>query len=414
MKKDPYSAFIDIGSQHIVCLITLPRQEEDRLIAIENSANRVLALVIVDAQGIENGVVRHHRQACQALRKAVQMAEKQSGIHIKKARLMSSGNAPQSMASETALGLAGKPINPKHLQQLYRNAKNIALPRARHIIDISLLGFSIDDDLIDQDPIGQTGHKVNLALRLIHVDRAAIRNNVLIARKNGIKVMSYHYSPVCFAPFCVGLRKDKPVTVVVDLGADNTAVAVFLNEVAIDVASFNVGGNRITADIAEQLSLEYIQAESVKKEYSFAVSKPQDGAAPKEGGLQGQMALRASLPKIITPRIKEIFYLIKAFLMRSRATHHGDYSVVLCGGGSMLPGVSSVATQILGRSVFPLRTPSLPWVSGQWHSALYAGVLGLSHLAVKRQAERLPGNHIFGNILAPFLHRRHFSIENRG
>jgi len=126
------------------------------------------------------------------------------------------------------------------------------------------------------------------------------------------------------------------------MGGGTTGFTVFHSGAPVFTGSIAVGGNHITADIAQGLGVSLATAERIKTLYGSALSEtieneeqfdvPLIGESGEEGLHKIQ---RSDISRIIRPRIEETFELLLANLNRSGINKTHCARAVLTGGGAM-------------------------------------------------------------------------------
>ena len=150
----------------------------------------------------------------------------------------------------------------------------------------------------------------------------------------------------------------------------------------------DLGSGSVTNDIAYMLNKPKMVAEQVKVEsgscYIPNVQADEKIIIPQVGGLPAIQMPKSELCKIIEPRMAEIFSLLKKDLDSKLppATYGGG--VVLVGGGSLLSGVTDLASEIFrmqARIGFP---EALPGLDRSYINPKYTTVLGLLKTEAKK------------------------------
>jgi cell division protein FtsA len=172
---------------------------------------------------------------------------------------------------------------------------------------------------------------------------------------------------------------------VIDMGAGTTTTAVYSSGRFIHADGFALGGFHITMDLARGLSTSVYDAERIKTLYGSVlagglderdmISVPTVGVDERD---PPQFVSRATLTRIIRPRVEEILEMVRDRLAASPFAAEPRSRVVLTGGASQLTGLPELATRILGRPVRigrPLGIAGLPEDAKSAAFAVAAGLL---------------------------------------
>jgi cell division protein FtsA len=157
---------------------------------------------------------------------------------------------------------------------------------------------------------------------------------------------------------------------VIDMGAGTTSMAVFSAGRFVYADGFGLGGQHVTMDLARGLNARIADAERIKTFYGSVLSGGSDERdmitvppVDDEDREPPQFVSRASLVRIIKPRIEEILEMVRDRLAVSPFASEPRGRVVLTGGASQLTGLPELAARMLGRPVRigrPLGIAGLP------------------------------------------------------
>jgi cell division protein FtsA len=172
---------------------------------------------------------------------------------------------------------------------------------------------------------------------------------------------------------------------VIDMGAGTTTLAVFSSGRFIHADGFALGGFHVTMDLARGLSTSIYDAERIKTLYGSVLAGGLDErdmiTVPTVGVDERdppQFVSRATLTRIIKPRVEEILEMVRDRLATSPFAAEPRSRVVLTGGASQLTGLPELAARILGRPVRigrPLGIGGLPEDARGAAFAVSAGLL---------------------------------------
>src|SRR5262249_16732139 len=171
----------------------------------------------------------------------------------------------------------------------------------------------------------------------------------------------------------------------VDLGAGTTTLAVFSGGKFVHADGFALGGNHVTLDLARGLNTRVSDAERIKAIYGSVLAGGSDErdmitVPPVDDDEREppQFVSRASLVRIIKPRVEEILEMVRDRLAASPFSAEPRGRVVLTGGASQLTGLADLAARILRRPVRigrPLGFAGLPEAAKGPAFAVAAGLL---------------------------------------
>jgi len=144
-------------------------------------------------------------------------------------------------------------------------------------------------------------------------------------------------------------NEQNQTTVVVDMGGGTTDIGVFKRGNLAHSASIPIGGDHVTADLAQILKIPMEEAEKVKRHYGAAIPELADQELTLEittasGATHAISAYELS--RVIRPRVSEIYGLIRDEIDQALGpVELVAQSVVLTGGGAQLPGAVELARE---------------------------------------------------------------------
>jgi cell division protein FtsA len=222
-------------------------------------------------------------------------------------------------------------------------------------------------------------------MHVVTADGAAVRNLMLTVERALLSVEAMAASPYVAGLAVLADDEADHGAAVVDMGAGTTTVAVFSSGRFIHADGFALGGFHVTMDLARGLSTSIYDAERIKTLYGSVLAGGLDErdmiTVPTVGVDERdppQFVSRATLTRIIKPRVEEILEMVRDRLATSPFAAEPRSRVVLTGGASQLTGLPELAARILGRPVRigrPLGVAGLPEDARGAAFAVAAGLL---------------------------------------
>ena len=177
----------------------------------------------------------------------------------------------------------------------------------------------------------------------------------------------------------------------IDIGGGTTDIVVMSGGAPILTAVLPIGGSHATNDLAIVKGLSTETAEKVKitdgccwqplleDNKSVLISAP--------GGRAPIQIEKADICDILQARMAEIFTMAKDKIAPAATSNRFAGNVILCGGGSLMPGATELASEIFGTPAVRLGIPgTFGGLTGEYRSPEFAAVLGLILSQYKQQA----------------------------
>ena len=243
--------------------------------------------------------------------------------------------------------------------------------RAGRVVLHSLpIGFALDGVRGVGEPRGMLAREFGVDMHVVTTDVAAARNLMLAVERCHLSVET-----MVAAPYAAGLSviADDEADIgaaLIDMGAGTTTVSLFSGGRFTHCDGFALGGNHVTMDLARGLNARISDAERIKTFYGSVLAGGSDErdmvsvpAVNEDDREPPQFVSRASLVRIIKPRIEEILEMVRDRLAASSFANEPRARAILTGGVSQLTGLPELAARILNRPVRigrPLGVAGLP------------------------------------------------------
>jgi cell division protein FtsA len=142
-----------------------------------------------------------------------------------------------------------------------------------------------------------------------------------------------------------------------------------------------VGGDHVSNDLAYGLKVPLSRAEKLKLEYGSALVadtvKGQTISLTNELGLELKRINHEHLQRIMAARLEEVFELIAQDLERAGLAEYLRAGVLLCGGGSRVPGIVKLAENIFQMNVTAGHACAISGLTTALDQPEFAAAIGL-------------------------------------
>ena len=346
MSNNDIIVSLDIGTSKVRAIIG----------EVNNGTFNIIGVGSADSEGIRKGAIVDIDQTVQSIRSAVDHAERMVGIQISEVYVGISGNhiGLQTSHGVVAVSNEDREIGEEDIERVLKAAEVVALPPDREIIDVVAKQYVVDGLEGIQDPRGMIGVRLEVEAIIITGAKPAIHNLLRCVEKSGLKIKDLVLMSLGAGQMSLSKDEKTMGSVLVDIGAGTTSIAVFEAGTMVATSTLPIGGEYVTNDIAYGLRTLTDQAEKVKLKYGCALV---DDAAPdvifkvtRIGSNVEKEFSQQDLAAIVEPRIQEIFHLLHQEVKRLGYSElPGGY--ILTGGTVSMPGVLQVAQTELAASV---------------------------------------------------------------
>lgn len=265
----------------------------------------------------------------------------------------------EAAISQKELNFLLDKIKEKTVPQATSEIENLKSGNLVHL-DTFLTRYKLDGKAIDS-PLGLSGQVLEAALVHTFSDAADLKTWQIFAKELGLNLALIVDSSFLWAlPLFDKLNEG----VLIDIGADATAVLVFKNGKLYGSQTFCLGGKTLTEEIAQKLSISFDQTEDLKLKF-------QAGQLDQE---------RVTQIREVTGKILEIWVegLEVALIKLQKKLTPVPSNFLLCGGGARLGEVkSALLTHPWGKTI---NFSAFPKVENLDESTIYQGLSRISSL----------------------------------
>jgi len=340
---------LDIGTTKVVAIVGRKNQfGKVEILGYGKAANK----------GVKSGVVVNLTETIKAINEAVQKAEYNSKIKIKKVVVGIAGQHIRSIQTREYI-MRENPeaiIEQAEIDKLVAQVERITVEAGEKIIHALPQEFMVDDEgNIPEIPIGMAGTRLEANFHVVVGKVASIQNLVRCVKMANLEVESVTLEPLASSDAVLLEEEKEGGIALIDIGGGTTDLAIFKNNIIRHTAIIPYGGNVITQDLANGIQVLKRNAEAIKKRFGSAW--PAENSELEVVSIQGlpgrppvEISLK-SISRIIKARVEEIMKMADAEIKRyTKSNPNADLlgGVVLTGGGSELKHLPQLVNLITG------------------------------------------------------------------
>jgi cell division protein FtsA len=353
-RKSATLSVLDVGTSKIVCIIAKLNPATETEAMGRTHIARVLGIGHQRSAGLKGGAIVDLEAAEQAIRQAVDAAERMAKVEVQSVIVNLTGGRLGSQNYHASIQLRGGAVTNADVERVLTAASEHSLRPGRAVLHAMPTGFSMDDQKGVLEPTGLIGDQLGADMHVVTADVAAARNLMLAVERCHLGVEAVIATP--YASGLAALVDDEAEMgcVVIDMGASTTSFGVFLNGHLVHTDAIAVGGHHVTMDIARGLSTRVSAAERLKTLYGSTIATASDEreliSVPlvdeDERDVPNHVP-KSHLTRIIKPRVEEILELVRDRLRNAGFAMEAGRRVVLTGGACQLTGLPEAARRIL-------------------------------------------------------------------
>jgi len=292
---------------------------------------KVIGIGEVETKGIRHGYVSNLHEAITSLKNAINIAEKTSGIKIKRAFIsINSITLRGDMSSGIAIiSKANGEITNLDINKALEDSENNLTLNNKKIIHTFPISFKLDGKEVLGQPEGMCGTKLEVKTLFVTCSSQHLEDLLAVVSGAGIETIDVMASPIAGSHIALSKKQKVVGSALVNIGSETVSISVFENGSLISLHVFSIGSSDITNDIALGFKIPLEKAESFK---------------------HGNITLdysKKKLDEIIGARLTDIFELIENHLKKIKRNELLPAGIVFIGGGANTPRLEELSKNIL-------------------------------------------------------------------
>lgn len=398
-RGDRVLAALDVGTSKVAALIAAVDGE---------GPPRVLGAGLRACNGLRRGLVADMQRTEQAIRAAMQQAEKAAGFEIERVLVNMSAGALESDVTTVEIDVAGHRISDDDVGALLAAGRQRIDERfgrqGRTTLHAEPTLYTVDGLDGVTNPRGFHADRLQVDIHVVTAATPPCRNLDLVVRNAHLDVDGIIVSGVAASAAVLDDEERELGVAVIEIGAGITTVCVHGGGMLAGLIAIPMGAGDITNDIAASFSTRRAAAERLKNLYGAASAAPRDnhdlvevpGLDPDDTE-EPRRVPRAELVAVIRSRLDMLFEEIGQALTELGFNGAVGRQVVLTGGGAELHGIADFAQGALSRNVRlgrPRGLVGLPQAQARADFAALAGLILFGsgrRLDLARMPIRVPG-----------------------
>ena len=223
------------------------------------------------------------------------------------------------------------------INELMDNNRSMSYPD-QEILDAATQEYKVGTQY-QIDPVGITCSKLEGNFLNILCRKQFFRNLNKCFENANITIAELYLAPIALAHSVLTDVEKRTGSLLVDLGADTTTVALYHKNILRHLAVIPLGSNNVTKDIANVLQIEEKDAETMKLEYAQALTDPNDIEEEKHYRVDDERSVsQQEFVDIVEARVNEIIQNVW-YQVPSDYKNKLMGGIVLTGGGSNMKKV---------------------------------------------------------------------------
>ena len=313
----------------------------------------IIGAVEVVSEGVNKGGVTSIEDAVSSVSKALEQAERLTGLPMGRAWVGINGTHISCQESRGVVGVArgDNEIREDDVERAIDAARTVAMPANSEILHVLPKSFTVDGQRGIKDPVGMTGIRIEVDALIIQGQTTQIKNLTKCIHRTGIDIEDVVLSILATSDAVITNKQKELGVCVINIGASTTGLVVFEEGDVLYASILPIGASHITSDIAIGLRTSIEVAEKAKLRYASAapeeINKKEEVNLAELGAVEEEIVGRRFIADIAEARVQEIFEKVDEELRKAGRSGMLPAGAVLTGGGAKMQGIVEAAKKTL-------------------------------------------------------------------
>ena len=374
-----------------------------------NEQYHVLSSVCSESAGIRNSHVYYIKAASIAVNKAVKSASEMLGAKITKAIVC----VPPTHCNMDIVNGSVDVVNSKITGEDVCNVLNEALKDQDfsefELVTAIPISFTVDEEENIKDPKGMRGEVLSSKIVIGTMPKEELYRCLEVLKLAGVEALDVGFTSTGDYYTIKNSKYDGIVGAIINIGEDNTNVAVYNKGIQIKNAVLPVGSSNVDKDLAYIFKMKENAARNLKETFAVSMSNYADSTdivEVKNNNGEIKEISQVGVSKVVESRIREILKLAKNEI--KNLTNREISYIIVTGGLSELAGFGYLVEEMFGAMAKVCNITTM----GIRHNK-YVSVLGIvKYLDDKLSLRGKQMNMIDGDELDDLVSPQHKMINN--
>ena len=374
-----------------------------------NEQYHVLSSVCSESAGIKNSHVYDIKAASAAVKKAVKSASEMLGAKITKAIVC----VPPTHCNMDIVNGCVDVVNTKITGEDVCNVLNEALKDQDfsefELVTAIPISFTVDEEENIKDPKGMRGEVLSSKIVIGTMPKEELYRFLEVLKLAGVEAVDVGFTSTGDYYTIKNSKYDGIVGAIINIGEDNTNVAVYNKGIQIKNAVLPIGSSNVDKDLAYIFKMKDNAARNLKETFAVCMSSYADSTdivEVKNNNGEIKEISQVGVSKVVESRIREILKLAKNEI--KNLTNREISYIIVTGGLSELAGFGYLVEEMFGAMAKVCNITTM----GIRHNK-YVSVLGIvKYLDDKLSLRGKQMNMIDGDELDDLVSPQHKMINN--
>ncbi len=387
-----YFVGLDVGTSAVRCIVgSLDLSGDEPVLSVIGHGK-------AENSGMRKGLVVHVEDVASAINHAVSEAERISGVHVRNVTVNINGThiSGQDSKGVIAISAANREITIEDKLRAEDAATVVQIPANREIIQVFPKNYRVDGHDSVKDPAGMRGVRLEVETQIVTAAIPNLRSLDSALERAHISPLHHTVSGLAAAEAVLSRKQKEAGTLVLDIGAGTTNMAVIEDGEVQHVAVIPMGGTHITNDLAIGLKTDLDIAENVKIKHAALADKVKTGRLSVQQGNVNHAFDGADIQMVVEARVEEILEFVDKELKSIHKSRKLPGGIVLVGGTANIPGIADFTRDKLQLAARLGKVRELTGIVEDIQDSSFITAIGLMQLDMLLEAQGPAGHYADG------------------
>ncbi len=352
-------------------------------------------------RGLHKGRIVNMKETSEAIRQACEEAEVTAGLQI--TQLFLGINGDYNIFSSQGMSIIpSHQVTTEDVNKAVETAKAVPLPSGHRLLHVLPNSFTVDGEDPVFNPLGLSGLRLETNVLMISLPESGVQNVLQCLRYAGHSARGLVLQPLAVSLAVLSEDEKQSGTCVMDIGQDQTALTVVMDNRIQYIGSLSIGGEDFTHDLMMKLKVPRDQAESIKLQYGKSFSKEEWN----KGDMEWEESSDSSdltvdmkeIDEVMTVQSEILFQKVRQRLESLKYFDRLRGGIVLTGGGSFLEGLSETGKFIVDIPIKKAQLLQYSDTDQMSHRSELATALGVLEYVQQEQSIDYRSDHLEGKV----------------
>ena len=218
---------IDLGTHQIKVVVVESVKENGR------RQSRVIGVGVAESRGLRHGYIVNTAEATESIAEAIHLAEKNSGMKIRKSFVAASGAGLQGFSYSTSILVSRSDMeitdfDVTKIAEVCEETLPANATQNKRILHSIPISYKIDGKaILDKTPVGMKGSKLEVKMLFITCLEPHIVNLMEAVEKVGVEIVDVLAGPIASSFVTLSKTQKMAGCILTDIGRESTSIIFF-------------------------------------------------------------------------------------------------------------------------------------------------------------------------------------------